>query len=152
MATQNFKRKLLLNLYREGKNITFVSFCPLREIKMSDTCRLFPPFGDPWPSSLLLFQKEITNLKIKLSLRCRAVFKWMCVTPLQVNGSMHSWEHIKKNILGIRIIQILILISLNYMRMFRIWSRWSLTFPLNGFIISLLFCFSYTLEIKLWLS
>ena len=24
-----------------------------REIKMSDTCRLFPPFGDPWPSCLL---------------------------------------------------------------------------------------------------
>ena len=26
---------------------------PLREIKMSDTCRLFPLFGDPWPSCLL---------------------------------------------------------------------------------------------------
>ena len=23
-------------------------------MKMSDTCRLFPPFGDPWPSCLLL--------------------------------------------------------------------------------------------------
>ena len=53
MATQYFKRNLLLNLYREEKNITSFSSCRLREIKMSDTCRLFPPFGDPWPSCLL---------------------------------------------------------------------------------------------------
>ena len=26
---------------------------PLKRDKMSDTCRLFPPFGDPWPSCLL---------------------------------------------------------------------------------------------------
>ena len=25
---------------------------------MSDTCRLFPPFGDPWPSYLLPSHKE----------------------------------------------------------------------------------------------
>ena len=31
----------------------FVSSCHLREIKMSGTCSLFPPFGDPWPSCLL---------------------------------------------------------------------------------------------------
>ena len=29
-----------------------------REIKMSDTCRLFPPFGDPWPSCLLPSQED----------------------------------------------------------------------------------------------
>ena len=45
--------------------------------------------------------QEITNLKIKLSLRCHAEFKWMCVTPLQVNESMHSWERIRNHILGI---------------------------------------------------
>ena len=45
--------------------------------------------------------QEITNLKIKLSLRCHAEFKWMCVTPLQVNESMYSWEHIRNHILGI---------------------------------------------------
>ena len=29
---------------------------------MSDTCRLFPPFGDPWPSCLLPSQLDgITN-------------------------------------------------------------------------------------------
>ena len=49
MATQYFKRNLPLNLYREGKKYCqFVSSCRLREIKMSNTCRLFPPFGDPW--------------------------------------------------------------------------------------------------------
>ena len=50
--------------------------------------------------AVLLMGQEITNLKIKLSLRCHE-FKWMCVTPLQVNESMHSWEHIKNHILGI---------------------------------------------------
>ena len=44
---------------------------------------------------------EITNLKIKLSLRCHAEFKWMCITPLQVNESMHSWECIRNHILGV---------------------------------------------------
>ena len=50
---------------------------------------------------VLLMGQEITNLKIKLSLRCHAEFKWMCITPLQVNESMHSWERIKNHILGI---------------------------------------------------
>ena len=39
--------------------------------------------------SIPLMGQEITNLKIKLSLRCHAEFKWMCVTPLQVNEPMH---------------------------------------------------------------
>ena len=55
MATQNFKRDLLLNLYREGKKISLVCFLlPIKRDKMSDTCRLFPPFGDLWPFYLLL--------------------------------------------------------------------------------------------------
>ena len=42
------KRNLVLNLYREGKIYRqFVSSCRLREIKMSNTYSLFPPFGDP---------------------------------------------------------------------------------------------------------
>ena len=54
MATQHVKWHLLLNLYREGKTYRwFVSSCCLREIKMSGTCSLFNPFGDPWPSCLL---------------------------------------------------------------------------------------------------
>ena len=54
MATQHFKRNLLLSLYREEKTYRwFVSSCHLRKIKMSGTCNLFPLFGDPWPSCLL---------------------------------------------------------------------------------------------------
>ena len=45
--------------------------------------------------------QEVTNLKIKLSLRCHAEFKWMFVTPLQVNESMHFWQCIRDHILGI---------------------------------------------------
>ena len=51
--------------------------------------------------TVLLIGQEITNLKIKLSLRCHAEFKWMCVTPLQVNDSVNSWECIRNHILGI---------------------------------------------------
>ena len=51
--------------------------------------------------AVLLIGQEITNLKIKLSLNCDAEFKWMCVIPLQVNGSIHSWEHIRNHILGV---------------------------------------------------
>ena len=51
--------------------------------------------------AVLLIGQEIINLKIKLSLRCHAEFKWMCVTPLQVNDSVHSWERIRNHILGV---------------------------------------------------
>ena len=50
---------------------------------------------------VLLIGQEITNLKIRLSLRCHAEFKWICVTPLQVNDSVNSWECIRNHILGI---------------------------------------------------
>ena len=50
---------------------------------------------------VLLIGQEITNLKIKLSLRCHAEFKWICVTPLQVNDSVNSWECIRNPLLGI---------------------------------------------------
>ena len=54
MATQNFKGNLVKFVQRRKKKyFQFVSSCCLREIKISDTCRLFPPFGDPWPSCLL---------------------------------------------------------------------------------------------------
>ena len=48
MATQHFKRNLLLNLYREGKKYCWlVSSCRLREIKMPGICSIVPLFGDP---------------------------------------------------------------------------------------------------------
>lgn len=40
--------------------------------------------------TVLLTGQEITNLKIKLSLRCHAEFKWTYKYPLQVNESMLS--------------------------------------------------------------
>ena len=52
-------------------------------------------------AAVLFMGQEITNLKIKLSLRCHAEFKWMCITPLQVNDSVHSWECIRNHILGV---------------------------------------------------
>ena len=51
--------------------------------------------------AVLLTGQDITDLKIKLSLRCHAEFKWMCVTLLQVNDFIHSWEHIRNHILGV---------------------------------------------------
>ena len=65
MATQNFKRNLFLYLYREGGKITLVCFLLLlkREIKKkSDTCCLFSPFGDPWPSCLLPSQYDLNQI------------------------------------------------------------------------------------------
>ena len=89
-------------------------------------------------AAVLLMGQEITNLKIKLSLRCHAEFKWMCVTPLQVNESMHSWERIRNHILGVWNHSDFSVAILSYIRIFRIWSRRSLTFPLNGFLIPFL--------------
>ena len=66
MAAQNFKRNLLLNLYREEKeNLWFVSSCRLREIIMSGICSLFPLFGVPWPSCLLPCHNLDSILKSK---------------------------------------------------------------------------------------
>ena len=62
MAKQHFKRNLHLNLYREGKTYGwFVSSCHIREIKMSGTCRLFPPFGDPLDLLPVTFSKVCLN-------------------------------------------------------------------------------------------
>ena len=52
MATENFKRR--------GKKSNTCFLLPLkREIQMSDTCSLFPLFGDPWPSCLLSSQQRM---------------------------------------------------------------------------------------------
>ena len=86
--------------------------------------------------AVLLMGHEITNLKIKLSLRCHAEFKWMCVTPLQVNDSVHSWEHIKNHILGVWNHSDF---STDISKLHQdIQNLKSLTFLLNGFLIPFL--------------
>ena len=50
------------------KLLSSISSSCLREIKMSDTCSLFPPFGDPWLSCLLPYQQE-NSLSIQLRRR-----------------------------------------------------------------------------------
>ena len=82
MATQYFKRNLLLNLCREGKkNRLFVSSCHLREIKMSDTCRLF------W--------RPLAFLPVTLS----HTHTCMCVYPYN-NMIKHKGEKYKLLLLG----------------------------------------------------
>ena len=56
-ATQDFKRNLLLILYRKGK-------------KKSDTCSLFPLLGDPQPSCLLPSHDFLNSSHHHLPLVC----------------------------------------------------------------------------------
>ena len=69
VATQSFKRKLFLNLYREGENVTLVCFfLPLKRERKNDPCSLSPPFGDPWPSCLLPSHRDYTQMWLSFSL------------------------------------------------------------------------------------
>ena len=66
MATQNFQRNLLLNLYPEGeKNVTLVCFLQLlkrERKKKSDTCSLLPLSGGlPACYPLGAFRKQYTS-------------------------------------------------------------------------------------------
>ena len=51
--------------------------------------------------AILQIGQELTNLKVKLALRCYVSYRWICGTPLKVNQSPHSWEKIKNHIQGI---------------------------------------------------
>ena len=44
---------------------------------MSDTCRLFPPFGDPWPSCLLPSHYLTMSGRLDGSVRCIAPGTWV---------------------------------------------------------------------------
>ena len=61
---------------KEKKYRQFVSSCRLREIKVSGTCSVYPPFGDPWPSCLLPSQ-GLTRLR-----------DWACT---HVHTCTHLW-------------------------------------------------------------
>ena len=94
IATQYFRRNLLLNLYKEGKKKyhQFVSSCRLRETKISDTCSLFPPFGEPWPSCLLASHHHILSFIISVSVSSMQSEKcWLSFfLPLKLNKSLLS--------------------------------------------------------------
>ena len=85
--------------------------------------------------AVLLMGQEITNLKIKLSLRCHAEFKWMCVTPLEVNESMHSWERIRNHILGVWNHSDFIIDISKLHQDIQNMKQVESEFPLNGFLI-----------------
>lgn len=40
--------------------------------------------------AILTIRRELMTLKVRLALRCHADYHWICVTPLQVNKSIHS--------------------------------------------------------------
>ena len=58
---------------------------------MSDTCRLFPPFGDPWPSRLLPSQEEQCE---QMSLACvgSACSIWTTLGLPQLTEFVFSWS------------------------------------------------------------
>ena len=51
--------------------------------------------------AMLQIGQELTNLKVRLALHCYVSYRWICVTHLQVNQSLHSWERVKNHIQGI---------------------------------------------------
>lgn len=56
---------------------------------------------DALEEAVLAIGQELLTLKIKLALRCHSDFKWICVTPLQVNHSIHTWNKIKNHLEGV---------------------------------------------------
>ena len=57
---------------------------------MSDTCRLFPLFGDPWPSCLLPSQFVVMLPKAHLSSHSRISGSRWVTTPSWLSGSLRA--------------------------------------------------------------
>ncbi|XP_070344027.1 endogenous retrovirus group K member 7 Env polyprotein-like isoform X1 [Equus asinus] len=51
--------------------------------------------------AVLQIGQELTNLKVCLTLLCHVNYRWICITPLQVNASQTSWDKMKNHIPGI---------------------------------------------------
>lgn len=56
---------------------------------------------DALEEAVMAMGQEIVSLKVKLALRCHMDFKWICVTPLQVNTSRYTWDKIKNHLEGV---------------------------------------------------
>ncbi|XP_039096226.1 endogenous retrovirus group K member 8 Env polyprotein-like isoform X1 [Hyaena hyaena] len=51
--------------------------------------------------AVLFIGNELSFLKSRLALRCHKEYSWICVTPLQHNDTIHTWENIQNHLLGI---------------------------------------------------
>ena len=56
---------------------------------------------DALEEAIIRIGTELQALKVKLTLFCRANYRWICVTPLKVNETDYSWEKVKNHISGI---------------------------------------------------
>lgn len=50
--------------------------------------------------AVLHIGNELMTLKVRNSFRCHHTYSWICVTPLEVNSSIHRWEQIQRHITG----------------------------------------------------
>ena len=56
---------------------------------------------DVLEEAVLHIGQELTALKVQLALKCHKNYKWICVTPAQLNTSIHNWDKIRNHILGV---------------------------------------------------
>ena len=81
----------------KGKKYHTSLFLPVayeREKKMSDTCSLFPPYGDPWPSYLLpshLWPPDVKNWLIGKDPDAEKDWGWEEKGP--TDDDMVVWHH-----------------------------------------------------------
>jgi hypothetical protein len=45
--------------------------------------------------------EEIQNIKVRLSVQCDSLFRWICITHMPYNESMYDWRSIQKHIRGL---------------------------------------------------
>jgi len=51
--------------------------------------------------TILYVGNQIQNLKTRLTTRCHAQYKWICVTPHHYDSSSVPWDNVKNHLLGI---------------------------------------------------
>nr|XP_045012935.1 endogenous retrovirus group K member 25 Env polyprotein-like [Jaculus jaculus] len=51
--------------------------------------------------AVLFIGNEIQNIKIRLSVQCHSLYRWICVTPLPYNDSEHDWSQVKSHLQGL---------------------------------------------------
>ncbi|XP_043328041.1 endogenous retrovirus group K member 7 Env polyprotein-like [Cervus canadensis] len=56
---------------------------------------------DALEEAVLHIGTELQALRVRLSPKCHAEYRWICVTPLKVNYSSYSWDQVRNHIVGI---------------------------------------------------